>query len=165
MRRGGPQERDSLIFLTLFQRIQGLSIISIVIPLFFFLWALYNTFNNYSDGLLIHSTIDDGLVCFPFNIISGIVGLLSLKYILFSLSLYTSIFILSSYLFTTFVFLFAAIQLNSSALHQSYLIISSIIWGAYGVLFYKEMKLFRDEKLSLVSTPLLTQQKCEAQYM
>jgi hypothetical protein len=144
-------------------RLKWISILSLVISLFFFLWAIYNTFNDYQDGLLIHKRIDDGLVCFPFTILSSVIGFLSLSSPSLQSSHAPGLFILFSYALTVSIFLSAAICLSSSSLHRAYLIISALVWGAYGLLFFKEINFFRKEKLKEYSDRLLQFTKTESQ--
>jgi FtsH-binding integral membrane protein len=144
-------------------RLKWISILSLVISLFFFLWAIYNTFNDYQDGLLIQKRIDDGLVCFPFTILSSVIGFLSLSSPSLQSSHAPGLFILFSYALTVSIFLSAAICLTSSSLHRAYLIISALVWGAYGLLFFKEINFFRKEKLKEYSNRLLQFTKTESQ--
>jgi hypothetical protein len=148
-----------------FSRVFWLSLLSISISLFFFLWALYNTLHtDYQDGLILSSCVDDGLLCFPFTMCSGFLSLFTLYYhSVLSYSYLICFFILFSYSFTVSVFLAAAIDLNSPPLHRSYLILSAMIWGSYGIFFYREMNIFRIEKLIELSNPLLSNEKVESQ--
>lgn len=148
-----------------YSRVKWLSLLSIFISLFFLLWALYNTlYSDYQDGLLISNRIDDGLLCFPFTICSGVWSLFAINsHSVIKYLLAICYFIIFSYSFTVSIFLTAAIGLNSPPLHRSYLIISALIWGSYGILFYREMNLFRIEKLTELSNPFLSNEKVEAQ--
>jgi hypothetical protein len=146
-------------------RLKWISIFCLLVSLFFFLWAAYNTSDNYQDGLIVDKSIDDGLVCFPFTFLSGIIGYFSISSPTLQLSRAPGLFIIFSFTFTVSIFLSAAICINTSSLHRAYLIISSLVWGSYGFLFYKEIELWRQEKVKDSSEHLLQFAKTESQLM
>lgn len=133
-----------------------LSFIIIFFSLLYLIWAIYNSFNLYSNGFIIKSSFDDGILCFPFTLLSGLIGLLSIKYSIIKKNIIFLLFILLSFLWTVIVYLLSALFINNNSRHLSYLIIGSFIWGLYGLYYCNEFNKFRIESdENLLKDPIL----------
>lgn len=133
---------SSGIRLTPPRRVLAESIILVLVSLIFGSWALAITLSrNYEDGNVIASSIDDGLVCFPLTLCTGIYGIaLAQKYV-HTPSLWFQRCIIVVFSVTVTIYIWAACTTtDSSVSHVSYLVISAILWVIYGVLYYRDVE-------------------------
>jgi hypothetical protein len=119
------------------------SMITVCVSLFFLGWAMKISYSgSYQDGLIIRKSSDDGLLCFPFTILTGLYGIL-LSVNILSISqhlIYLRALIVFSFSLTVAIYINAAVALDSPAMHESYLIISAVIWGTYGGYYWYDTK-------------------------
>jgi lipopolysaccharide export LptBFGC system permease protein LptF len=119
------------------------------VSFFFWGWALL---------LTISRSIDSGILCFAFTISAGGCGLVYLRQDVYPTSLIFGRLIAFSFVFVTAIFVSAATKTPES-LHLAYLLVSAVIWAAYGLIYYFESETLRNEvndSATLSATPLIT---------
>lgn len=134
------------------------SIAAIALSAFFWLWALEITISgDYEAGLLIRASSDDGLVCFPFVFVCGILGVVIIRQKILEASRALSCSVALSFLFTILVYLMSASLTDPNDRHLAYLLVSAFLWLIYGLYYYHDAELYRKSIIAAHSTSKLSE--------
>jgi hypothetical protein len=122
------------------------SVVVVGFSIIFWIWAFVISLSGtYEDGNVVKASIDDGLVCFPLTFITGLYGIALCRKWVSSPSVLLGRFIVVSVSVTAAIFIWAAIVTNSTPMHESYLVISCMIWICFGVLYFRDAERLRVE--------------------
>ena len=116
------------------------SVIVVVVSLLFWIWAFVITLSgNYDNGLILHKSYDDGLVCFTCTFATGVCGVLFSRNVLYQKSILFGRMIIITFAITVIIFTAAAIFTDPSEMHLAYLIVSGFLWIVYGTMYYYDV--------------------------